>query len=209
MSRRLEKLDPDRQKLLFESAAEEFTANGYDAASLNRILEKSGMSKSSLYYYFDDKADLFATLVERSLEVLFKHIGGFDPANLTAENYWSEFEELYRRAIAVTNKNAWLVQFGRMFYRLRSNPKEGSATGRTFQAARRWVDTIIDRGQQLGVVRSDLPRTLLVDSTMGLLESLDRWVVTHWDELDKNEKLAMPNEHINLFRRLLSQSASS
>src|SRR5215469_14575411 len=47
--RRFENLDADRQQRLFDSAAEEFGARGYDAASLNRILERSGMSKSSLY----------------------------------------------------------------------------------------------------------------------------------------------------------------
>ena len=61
--RRLDKLDDERKKRLFESAAEEFADKGYDGASLNRILKQSGMGKSSLYYYFDDKADLFTTLI--------------------------------------------------------------------------------------------------------------------------------------------------
>lgn len=201
--RRFENLDPERQRRLFDSATKEFAAHGYDGASLNRILESSGMSKSSLYYYFDDKADLFTTLVERSLSILFKEIGGFDPASLTAENFWSTFEDFYRRAIKVVDHNTWLVQFGGMFYRLRANPKEGSATGRLFLAARRWITMIVERGQQLGVIRSDLPQSLLIDATMALIESLDRWVVTNWNELDDDEKDALPREHIALFRRLL------
>ena len=203
MSRRLENLDPDRQRRLFDSAAQEFGAHGYDGASLNRILEKSGMSKSSLYYYFDDKADLFTTLIERSLTFLFKEIGGLDPDALTAGTYWSTFEALYRRSIAVVDRNAWLVRFGGMFYQLRGNPKEGSATGRLFRAVRGWVEVIIARGQTLGVVRTDLPRSLLIDCTMALVESLDRWVVTHWTALSEDEKGRMPHDHIQLFRRLL------
>lgn len=204
MSRRLDKLDAERQRRLFESAAEEFAAYGFDGASLNRILEKSGMSKSSLYYYFDDKADLFTTMIERSLSVLFREIGGFDPAALDAETFWSTFEALYRRAIAVVDRNLWLVQFGGMFYRLRSDPRQGSATGRLFLAMKGWVTLIIERGQALGVVRTDLPQSLLIDSTMSLLESLDRWVVAHWSQLEEAEKDAMPQKHIALFRRLLT-----
>ena len=207
--RRLENLDAERQRRLFDSAAKEFAAHGYDGASLNRILETSGMSKSSLYYYFDDKADLFTTLIERSLAILFKEIGGFDPDALTAETFWSDFEELYGRALAVINRNAWLVQFGGMFYRLRGNPKEGSATGRIFQAARHWVTVILTRGQALGVVRSDLPQSLLIDATMALLESLDRWAVAHWSELDDAEKADMPGKHIELFRRLLCSEVNA
>jgi hypothetical protein len=54
---------------------------------------KSGMSKSSLYYDFDDKAGPFATAVERSLSILFPQLGSFDPQSLTAEAYWNGFEE--------------------------------------------------------------------------------------------------------------------
>lgn len=207
--RRFENLDAERQKRLFESAAEEFAAHGFDGASLNRILDKSGMSKSSLYYYFDDKADLFTTLIERSLAVLFREIGGFDVDALNAETYWTTFEELYRRAVVVVGRNAWLVQFGGMFYRLRGDASRGSATGRVFQTARGWVALIIERGQALGVVRTDLPQSLLIDSTMSLLESLDRWVVRHWSELDATEKEAMPEKHIAMFRRLLSADAAT
>ena len=208
MSCRLEKLDAERQRRLFESAAAEFAAHGFDGASLNRILEKSGMSKSSLYYYFDDKADLFTTMIERSMAALFREIGGFDPVALTAETFWSTFEELYRRAIVIVGKNAWLVQFGGMFYRLRGTPGKGSATGRVFQVARNWVTIIIERGQTLGEVRTDLPQSLLIDLTMSLLELLDRWVVAHWNELAADEKEEMPRKHIALFRRLLSAEAA-
>ena len=205
MSRnRLENLDPERQRALFEAAAEEFAAKGFDGASLNRILERTGMSKSSLYYYFDDKSDLFVTLVERSMAILFRHIGHFDPEELTAENFWSDFERRYGKAIDFVSGNGWLVHFGAMFYGLRGDPKRGAATGRLFQAARHWLEIILRRGQALGVVRSDLPETLLIDSAMGLCESLDRWVVAHWNELSPAERDALPEEHIGLFRDLLS-----
>jgi AcrR family transcriptional regulator len=202
--RRLDNLDSERRQRLFDSAAEEFGAHGYDAASLNRILEKSGMSKSSLYYYFDDKADLFTTVVERSIAFLFKEIGGLDLEKLTAETYWSELEALYRRVIEVGNKNAWYVKLGRIFYRLRDDSKEGGPTGRTFQAASRWIGSIILRGQMLGVVRTDLPNSLLVSCTMGLGEALDRWILAQWDALDTGARIRMASEQVDLFRRLLS-----
>jgi AcrR family transcriptional regulator len=204
MSRaRFENLEPDRQQRLIDSAAEEFSAQGYDAASLNRIIGRAGMSKSSLYYYFDDKADLFTTLVERSIEFLFKEIGGIDLEKLTAESFWREFEDLFRRLIMLANSNAWYMKLARMFYRLRDNPKHGAPTNRPFQAARVWIARIVARGQALGVIRTDIPDTLLIDSTMGLAEALDRWIVVHWNDLDAEARLRIANEQMNLFRRLL------
>ncbi len=163
------------------------------------------MSKSSLYYYFDDKADLFVTLIERMIAVLFREIGGFDPGALNEGNFWRSLEDLYRRSVAVVGRNEWMVRFGGMFYRLRGNPGQGTATGRVFQAVRVWVSLVLERGQALGVVRTDLPQSLLVDAAMALLESLDRWVVANWSDLGEKERDEMPARHIELLQRLLSR----
>jgi AcrR family transcriptional regulator len=201
--KRLDNLDSERQRALFEAAAEEFTAKGFDAASLNRILGKSGMSKSSLYYYFDDKADLFTTLIERSLTVLFGQIGEFDIDRLTADTFWSEIEQPYQKAVAVVGSNDWLVRFGALFYELRGDTKRGAPTGRLFDIVGRWVKRLIERGQALGVVRIDLPESMLVGMTVGLFETLDRWVVANWQDLSAAERQALPAMHIGLFRDLL------
>ena len=204
MSRRLEKLDPERQRILFAAAAEEFAANGFDGASLNRILGKTGMSKSSLYYYFDDKADLFTTLVERSVSIVFTRLGVFDADSLTAETFWPEFEKRYARALSIVSGHGWLFRFGGIFYQLRSDRAHAAPTNRVFAAAQRWVGIILARGQALGIIRTDLPDSLLINSTMGLLESLDRWTVEHWDELTAVQRDELPAVHIGLFRDLLA-----
>lgn len=205
MSRsRFDNLDPDKQQRLIDSAAEEFAAKGYDGASLNRILERSGMSKSSLYYYFDDKADLFTTLVDRSLAFLFREIGGFDDSRLTQENFWDEMEAFARRFIQLANRNAWYMKMGRMFYRLRSDPAHSAPTERSFAAARRWLTDLLRKGQSLGAVRTDLPETLLVDAAMGLGEALDLWVLKNWDALPEQARLRMAADQVGLFRRLLA-----
>lgn len=205
MSRpRFDNLDPEKQQRLIDSAAEEFAAKGYDGASLNRILEQAGMSKSSLYYYFDDKADLFTTLVDRSLSFLFREVGGFDDSKLTSEDFWDEMEALAVRIITLGNSNAWYVKMGRMFYRLRSDPAHCAQTENSFTAARRWLTDLIRKGQALGAVRTDLPETLMVDSAMGLGEALDLWVLKHWDELPEEGRLRMAHDQVGLFRRLLA-----
>jgi AcrR family transcriptional regulator len=202
--KRFENLDPQRQQRLFDAAAEEFGDEGYEAASLNRILDKSGMSKSSLYYYFDNKADLFTTMIERSIAALFREIGGFDLDALTAGTFWSEIDSLFQRAVVVTNERPWYVKLGRLFYWLRGSPKESAPTGRMFNAARTWTGMLIKRGQELGVVRTDLPISLLTESIMGLGEAVDRWIVEHWSELNEAERIDTAKNLIELFQRLAS-----
>jgi hypothetical protein len=76
------------------------------------------------------------------------------------------------------------------------------------QVATRTIGSCISVACSTGEVRTDLPQSLLIDSTMSLLESLDRWVVSHWSELAADEKEDMPRKHIMLFRRLLSAEAA-
>ncbi len=207
--RRLENLDAKRKERLFQSAAEEFAEHGYDAASLNRIIEKAGIGKSSLYYYFDDKADLFTTIVERAVALLITEVGGLDPSKLTAQTYWRELEAFCRKATELSASNAWYVRLGRLFYQLRGNRKEARATDRMFRSARGWLQTLIEHGQELGVVRSDLPTSMLVDGTLGLGEALDRWFMTHWDEYSAEERVRLAGEQLALFRRMLRPEAQA
>ncbi len=200
---RFENLETDRKNRLFDSAADEFSERGYEAASLNQILENSGMSKSSLYYYFDDKADLFNSLVERSVSYLWAEIGGFDLTKLTAETFWDELEAHVLRAIGVMSRNVWYVKLARMFMRLRGQPKGIEKTGRLFDAAIRFVGGVLERGQELGVVRTDLPQSMMIDYAMALGEAGDRWMINHWDEMDAAARVKTASVNMSIFKRVL------
>ena len=63
MPRIAQPLDAGRRQQLHAVAAEEFLTHGYERASLNRIIDRAGIAKSSFYYYFEDKRALHADLV--------------------------------------------------------------------------------------------------------------------------------------------------
>ena len=48
---------------LFDAAAEEFAARGYDGAKVDRIAERAGVNKAMIYYHFTDKAALYRAVV--------------------------------------------------------------------------------------------------------------------------------------------------
>ena len=101
---RFKKLPAEKRERILEAAAKEFTAHGYDGASLNRILDEAGISKGAAYYYFDDKADLYATAVQHYSQELLAGTA-FDPTRLTAENFWDELADLYRQQFIPMVKN--------------------------------------------------------------------------------------------------------
>ncbi|TCT05207.1 TetR/AcrR family transcriptional regulator [Aquabacter spiritensis] len=55
--------DPDKRLQILAGAREVFLERGFDAASMGDIARTAGVSKGTLYVYFEDKVDLFTALV--------------------------------------------------------------------------------------------------------------------------------------------------
>lgn len=62
--------DRETRELLIESAAAEFSEKGYAKASLRQICADAGVTTGALYFFFRDKEDLFAAIVEQPFEEL-------------------------------------------------------------------------------------------------------------------------------------------
>src|SRR3954463_1600782 len=58
-----------REKIL-KQATEEFARIGFEGARVDRIAERSRLSKNMLYYYFKSKEGLFVAALERMYQVL-------------------------------------------------------------------------------------------------------------------------------------------
>ena len=55
----------EKATVILAGALEVFSAQGYAAASMERIAKTAGVSKPTLYKYFEDKEGLFLALVHR------------------------------------------------------------------------------------------------------------------------------------------------
>ncbi len=53
-----------RRALILEAAIAVFMEEGYAGASMDRVVQRAGGSKTTLYRYFPSKADLFAAIIE-------------------------------------------------------------------------------------------------------------------------------------------------
>ncbi len=53
----------ERRKQILDAAMLVFTRHGYDKARMDDIAQEAGLSKGSLYWYFESKKDLFLALL--------------------------------------------------------------------------------------------------------------------------------------------------
>jgi AcrR family transcriptional regulator len=202
---RFDNLDPEKQEAILQAAGEEFAEKGFGAASINRIILRSGMSKGSVYYYFEDKSDLFATVLERGTQRLMAEVGWPALEVLAADEFWDALLELTHRSVAFVQRDDWWIRMARAFHRFRHDAGGGPALERLQNVGRDWWRAIINRGQVLGVIRTDLPFELLVEIAMGADDGGDRWMMSHWEEFSPDDLLKIVDARVDLLRDMLDK----
>lgn len=64
-ARRVAGQDPVKRQQILDGARRVFLRVGFDAASMNDITREAGVSKGTIYVYFENKEDLFGALIDR------------------------------------------------------------------------------------------------------------------------------------------------
>jgi len=197
---RFEKLDGEKREHILEVAAREFVSHGYRGASLNHIIESLGLSKGSFYYYFDDKADLFATVVQSAWETLLEG-WPLDVTVLDRDTFWGYLETLARGVRARLRARPWLVSATRLL----STPQASinRLLAEKLAEMRSFEQGLVRHGQHLGVVRTDLPDGLLLGLLSAVDAAGDRWLLDNWDRMPPDEADGVADRILALMRRML------
>jgi AcrR family transcriptional regulator len=198
---RFDKLPAEKRGRILAVAAEEFTERGYGKASLNRIIERAGISKGSMYYYFHDKAHLYVAVLEHAFEVLMREHPLPDFKTSTAKAFWQELESYTLQAFDYAREHPDLVRLIRTTHALRYE-KDAPSLEQLRSIGRDWAREIFVCGQQAGAIRTDLPIELMLAIWTSVDSVGDAWIFEHWD--DSNDEQRRRNAHvmIDLFRRM-------
>jgi AcrR family transcriptional regulator len=202
---RFDKLEPERKEAILDAATREFAKEGEVHASLNKILADAGVSKGAAYYYFDDKEDLFLTVLSRVVERAARAIGGVGRIETEAD-FWREFRSLYERVLGFLRSHPTLAALSKRFFAAPPSVMAAPQVGAMYGAFRAWFTGLLEQGQKVGAVRTDLPMDLLVALTFGLGEAFDRWTISHWDQVGESEASlgAVIDACVDLFKRTLA-----
>ena len=143
-------LHEEKRDFIEEAALDEFSEHGYEASSINRIVDAARIAKGSFYQYFEDKGDLFkhilAIIGDKKLETISPVL--MNPAE---HAFFTLLEEIYRSGLAFTKDHPRMARIGFEVYENRFNPKfqeimqESQRLGYAFYEP--IIDTAITRGE--------------------------------------------------------------
>lgn len=176
---RFAKLPPQQQQAILRVALGEFAAHGFHDASLNRVIDAAGISKGSMYYYFDGKEDLYAYVARTELAGLFVRVGALPELDSgDADAFWAVVEDYYLRLMRALAASPQLAALLRGWAAASKNPAFQATQGDIEQASLPWIEQALTAGRRVGAVRDDLPSTLLIAVVMGMGEAMDVWLMS-------------------------------
>ena len=90
-------LENNARERLLETATELFAEKGYAGASVREIVEKAGVSKPVLYYYFKSKEGLFYAILEWAADVQQKILNEiFETRGTVLERFIFLYRRIYK-----------------------------------------------------------------------------------------------------------------
>lgn len=176
---RFAKLPPARRQAILSAALEEFAACGFHDASLNRMIAAAGISKGSMYYYFDGKEDLYVHVARVELERMFARVEPFDiPAATDPDAFWSALETCYLQLMTALGTAPQLTALIRGWIAESTTPAMQRIQRELERAVVPWMERVLAAGQRIGAVRTDLPSGLLIAVAAGMGQAMDTWLLT-------------------------------
>jgi AcrR family transcriptional regulator len=186
----------ERPGEILEAAFEEFTAHGFAATRLEDVANRAGVTKGTIYFYFETKERLFGEMVEHFSALLLAEVDDFLalPSQSHKERLSNFIRFIYRR-FALDRKGREILRFmvadGKHFPVLVAR-HYADFVGPTLQR----VNELVQKGIAAGEFR-DTPAAQFGEIIMGPAVLLGIWflVFTGQREIDVE---AFVSGHIDL-----------
>ena len=163
---RYESIDETLKTRILDVSKREFSAHGFENASYNKIIQSIGISKGSMYYYFENKEDLFITCVIDA----FAHATGnfgFTKASirLTEDKpaYWNSIELVSSKQWKDVFQHPVLMSLMRQLVSLGTDHPIFRKLNTECEGLSEYGDFIamLEHGVEIGAVRDDVPLIVL------------------------------------------------
>ncbi len=175
---RFHRLAVAQQELILDAALREFASKGFAEASLNGIIDAAGISKGSMYYYFDGKEDLYAHVIRDQLQRLVTQAGPFPvPAVRDPDQFWDALAVDYLRIMRALMGSPEAAALLRGWLGNGMAPPLHAAQQDAEREMLPWVMQTLAAGQEIGAVRTDLPADLLLAVVMAIGQVVDVWLI--------------------------------
>ena len=166
----------DTHTKIIENAMELFSEKGYDAASMNQIAKKSGVSKGDIYHHFESKEELLVNVCEYAwMNMTIKEL--YNTSGLTKENFKDVLAERGKSYIQTLKKDPMRKKLAIALIPVMLRDENIKNQLMSFiEPANKIAEKMIDKGIELGAINSNINKNLLIMELFMLLDAIEMYV---------------------------------
>ncbi len=200
-------LPDEKQKLIISVAVDEFARYPFSHASINRIVTNSGIAKGSFYQYFEDKQDLFLTILQI---VAREKVAYLTPLLENADqlDFFQLLRQLHTASLKFAADYPQYTAISTHLLKEKDSKIYRSAISSNFSSGIDFYRTLLNRALERGQVRADIDvhmlAYLITLINNGMVEYYVEFVSDQYDDT----MLATIDQFINFIEFGLSASKS-
>lgn len=201
-------LDVERQSQIMTASLDEFSSFSYAEASTNRICKNAGIAKGSFYQYFEDKLDLYVTLLTQSADVKMT-IFGETLKNLDNLTFLEQIRALYLCGIEFAIQNPKYSSLADKFAHEKNESVKQSVLKGNTQKAYSFYEQLIDKAKERGSVKKSVNTRALALLIQALNDAVLEYMTERYEALNYAEDKASILEFVDLELEILKMGIDS
>ena len=198
------RLRDEKQDAILRAAVHEFVKNGFTRAKTSDIAESAGISKGSVFQYFENKKELFIHCAKWGLEVFMKKLD--EQMNIGDMDIYEYFQDNKAKTELVREEGE-LASFMQVVMNEPGLPDESMKS--MYDLGNIYTKKLIQNGKIKGTVRNDIDDDLLLCYFSAVTERFSRrWFMLYIgdisEEISAEAEQTMKNE-LGLMLNLLKK----
>lgn len=146
-------IPPEKRARVIDAATKEFAKKGYHDASISNIASKAGISVGAIYKYFENKQDLFLTIIDESISRVETLLLGLAKAD---EDVMIKVEKILREIITVSREDGVLIKLYNSMTAINDKKLASQFATEMERVTAEIYTEAIREGQETGEIRKDI-----------------------------------------------------
>lgn len=146
------KIPEEKRMRVIDAAILEFATHGYENSNTNKIAKNAHISVGSLFQYFENKEDLFLTVVKHCTQLLSDT---FAEVVIEGDSFFVTIEKILHKIIQVSHENPNIMK---LYFEM-SSPSKAQIIRKTVNNLEGYSYNlyclIIRKGLKQGIIRED------------------------------------------------------
>ncbi len=154
-------LPPDKQERVLDAALTEFSEQGYQGASLNRLVAQAGIAKGSLYQYFPNKEGIFRHIFHFALGQVERTLTAVKEESL-AEGFFARLEKSLLAGVAFLREHPRVFGLYLQIQFEKNVPFREELLAAVRRHATEYFASLVRRAQTRGELRPGVPEAAVL-----------------------------------------------